>query len=340
VPNRLVVLLEILSMEILSKKDKLRNIFRLIEFSGCIFKKHHLGLVICSLGLASHLISSSSTTHELPACLRWGCPNIDEGYTVNPEDKIFLSDRMRENITQWNCDFKILGTEYLHYGHHVPYDAEFWKGAVVTMFRSPISRLISAFLFADGVMIPRGFYNYDLEVQVRMNVTQSRHPIHAYAMVPGISQCQAKMVMGYDCGNDVAPFNIKQMKEIHRRLLEDFLFFGLQEESKATYELFIAMFGIGHLNDTSVVKRGLPPPYKLIYRQGYVEGGERVGERKREELREELRSLRWSDKADEHVYEVAKRIFYKRCREYRIETKYGKGGGTGAGEASKGRRSR
>jgi hypothetical protein len=243
---------------------------------------------------------------------------------------------MRDNITQWNCQFQILGTEYLHYGHHVPYDPEFWKGATVTIFRQPINRLISAFLFADGVMIPRGFYDYELEAEVRRNVTSSPHPIYAYATLRGISQCQAKMVMGYDCGNDVAPFNPKQLREIHRRLLEDFLFFGLQEESKATYDLFLAMFGVGHLNDKSVVERGLPPPYLLAYRQNL----ERVSERRKEELREELKLMRWSDKADEFVYEIAKRIFYKRCREHGVETKYGGGGRANPGEASKGRRQR
>jgi hypothetical protein len=178
-----------------------------------------------------------------------------------------------------------------------------------------MSRLISAYLF--NIMIPRGFHNYDLEEEVRRNVTSSPHPIFTYAMTPGISQCQSKMLMGYDCGNDVSPMNPKQLQEIHRRLLDDFLFVGIQEEPQATYELFLAMFGKGHLEDPSVLQRGLKSPHLLAYRRG--EGG---GEAEREKLRRELVKMRWEDRADEHTYEVGKRIFYKRCREYSIRTRH------------------
>lgn len=183
------------------------------------------------------------------------------------------------------------------------------------MLRHPMNRLISAYLF--GVMIPRGFYNYDLEDEVRRNVTNSPHPIYTYAMTRGISQCQSKMIMGYDCGNDVSPMNLIQLQEIHRRLLKDFLFVGIQEEPQATYDLFLAMFGKGHLEDPLILQRNLKPPHLLKYRKGEV-----GDEKEREMLRKELVRMRWEDRADEHTYEVGKRIFYKRCREYSIQTKY------------------
>lgn len=201
------------------------------------------------------------------------------------------------------------------------------------MFRKPIERLISAFLFADGIMIPRGFYNYDHEAEVRKNVTSSSVPIYTYAMIRGISQCQTKMIMGYDCGNDVPAFNKKQLNEVHRRLLEDFFFFGLQEEPKATYELFIAMFGIGHLHDKLILERKLKPIYQLNYRKNIYED-----EKIKQKLRNDLLRMKWSDKADEYTYEIAKKIFYKRCEEYSIPTLYGEGGERGRGGGSGGGR--
>lgn len=185
------------------------------------------------------------------------------------------------------------------------------------MFRNPIDRIISAFLFADGMMIPRGFPDYSAEPELRKNITSSKYPIYTYATTPGIPQCQTKMIMGYDCGNDVPLFNPKQLKEIHRRLLEEFIFFGLQEEPKATYELFIAMFGIGHLNDTHIIERKLPPPYLHTYRENiYVSNQQKIN------LKRTLRELNWHDPSDEFMYEIAKKIFYKRCKEYHVSTKY------------------
>ena len=186
------------------------------------------------------------------------------------------------------------------------------------MFRNPIDRIISAFLFADGMMIPRGFPDYSIEMELRKNITSSKYPIYTYAITPGIPQCQSKMIMGYECGNDVLPFNNKQLNEIHRRILEDFIFFGLQEESKASYELFIAMLGIGHLNDTHIFERKLLPPYLQSYRQNdYVTNQQKVI------LKQTLKDLSWHDRSDEFLYDIAKKIFYKRCKEYNIVTKYG-----------------
>jgi hypothetical protein len=36
-----------------------------------------------------------------------------------------------------------------------------------------------------------------------------------------------------------------------------------------------------------------------------------------------LRNTGWRDPSDEYVYNVAKAIFYKRCEEYGISTKFG-----------------
>lgn len=77
------------------------------------------------------------------------------------------------------------------------------RHTVITIFREPTDRLISAFLF--DVMIPIGFQSKSIEERrkVKDRVRQSQDPIYSYATLPGISSCQTKMVLGFYCGADV-----------------------------------------------------------------------------------------------------------------------------------------
>jgi len=59
------------------------------------------------------------------------------------------------------------------------------KHKVVTLFRKPISRVISAFLF--DVMFPAGSpYKFsEIGKQQRLRIENEAVPIHAYATTPG-----------------------------------------------------------------------------------------------------------------------------------------------------------
>eukprot|EP00602_Paraphysomonas_sp_CaronLab_P010339 CAMPEP_0185023208 /NCGR_PEP_ID=MMETSP1103-20130426/5899_1 /TAXON_ID=36769 /ORGANISM="Paraphysomonas bandaiensis, Strain Caron Lab Isolate" /LENGTH=122 /DNA_ID=CAMNT_0027555685 /DNA_START=378 /DNA_END=742 /DNA_ORIENTATION=- len=120
----------------------------------------------------------------------------------------------------------------------------------------------------------------------------------------GIPSCQTKMVMGYKCGEDIL-FTEEDLEEVKRRIANDFAFIGLTEESKATYELFQAMFGVQHLPS--------PLPYAMMYRKNSASSIELVGN-----LTRQLRNLGWTDPFDESLYEEAQRIFYSRCVLYNV----------------------
>ena len=262
-----------------------------------------------------HIQKTSSWIGDL--LLRWSCPGIDDGYGVNPEEKVFLADRVRYNLSSWKCDSTII-TSYDHYGHHIPYDPDIAKGAVITVFRKPIDRIISAFLFADGMHIPRGHPLGDLENEVRANLSKTTHPMISYANFLGIPHCQSKMVMGYHCGEDVRGFSKSELDIAYHRLHHEFAFVGLTEEPEATYNLFRSMFGEGHLLD----KPHMLPPHRMNYRKN-----EQHNDWAQKHFEGNLRKHRWVDQPDEFVYSTAKTLFYQRCKEHGVQTEYG-----GAGE--------
>lgn len=257
-----------------------------------------------------HIQKTSSWIGDL--ILRWSCPDIDDGFIVNPEEKNFLANRVRYNLSSWKCDSEIV-TSYDHYGHHIPYDPDVAKGAVVTMFRKPINRIISAFLFADGMHIPRGHPLGDFENEIRANLSKTEHPIVSYARYLGIPHCQTKMVLGYHCGNNIPTFTKEEMVEAKTRIQFDFAFVGITEEPEATYNLFLAMFGLGHVADHPK----LDPPHKMNYRKNAHHD-----EWAQKHYTGNLKKHSWEDQPDEYVYSVAKSLFYKRCQQYGIITKY------------------
>jgi hypothetical protein len=257
-----------------------------------------------------HIQKTSSWIGDL--LLRWSCPGIDDGFKVDPDEHHFLADRVRHNLSSWKCDSEII-TSYDHYGQHIPYDPHVAKGAVVTMFRKPMDRIISAFLFADGMHIPRGHPLGDFEHEIRANLSKTPHPIISYAGFLGIPHCQTKMVLGYHCGNNIPTFTKEEMSDARSRVQNDFAFIGITEEPEASYLLFLAMFGPGHVADHPE----LAPPYQLSYRKNAHHD-----DWAKKHFTGNLKKHGWEDQPDEYIYGVARSVFYRRCLEYQVATKY------------------
>jgi hypothetical protein len=203
-------------------------------------------------------------------------------------------------------------------GWHQPYTpngakTRNMKGRIVTMFREPRNRIISAFLFSSGLMLPKGFdikpSHQEERKQIKNHLLNTSHPIVSYASYPGIPSCQTKMVLGYDCGTDI---EIKGhgMTEALRRIREDFLFFGLTEEPEATAELFrLTVGGWGYDKD------GMTLPSPSVW-------GSRINSEHNKSshdfLSRELTEGHWKDVFDEALYAEAAQIFYAKCKQYNI----------------------
>lgn len=88
-------------------------------------------------------------------------------------------------------------------GWHLSYNDQRMNHSIVTLFRNPTNRIISAFLF--DMLIPYGFPNKTIEerLAVKALVRATENPIYSYATLPGISSCQTKMVLGYGCGEHI-----------------------------------------------------------------------------------------------------------------------------------------
>ena len=71
----------------------------------------------------------------------------------------------------------------------------------------------------------------------------NRSSVLAYAALPGIAHCQTKMVLGHDCGADVA-LAIGDGPEAIRRVREEFLFVGLQDDFRRSVALLHAALGV------------------------------------------------------------------------------------------------
>lgn len=251
--------------------------------------------------------------------LFFACPKLLTMFKTELQHRSapFIYDRLnpyfeKDNYTTtnpFNCTTEIVPINK-RYGYHDPYDPNIVKGITVTMFRDPAERLISAFLFNDGVMLPPGFRSKFSRPEVKKHVRSAPVPIIEYANTPGIASCQTKMVMRQECGTPVN-MSSADVTEAKRRIKNDFKFIGITEESRATAELFYKMFGkIGNQ----------VPPHDFqnrMYRQNTQHTVE-----KNSELLHILRSHNWHDDADTELYRHARSIFYSRCQQYNVSVNH------------------
>lgn len=250
----------------------------------------------------------------------WACPHVLGAFDQAVQDEISVYSTEEFRTTIGLCKIKLFDTydkRFGRYGYHVPYlPRQFprMKYSTVSVFRRPIDRLISAFLFRGGVMIPRGsvyhskYYNetvHKAAVAFKRSIRSATYPIVAYANHPEIPSCQAKMVLGYHCGSNVV-ITATMIAEAKRRLREEFLFVGLTEEPQATLHLFHAIFGGMNVGINDKIRRNTGHTVEV-----------------HDQLVEILRQHHWSDTPDEEVYREAARIFYARCEKYGIATVHG-----------------
>lgn len=253
--------------------------------------------------------------------LLWGCSSIRKDKQIVAK---FSADPMvygilSKNLQKVPCE-TTFHTGAFEYGYHVPYGVEQNK-STVTLFRNPYNRLISAFLYGKGVhqiMFPLGFPNrakvkYDLRDKIR----KSQYPILTYATLPGIMSCQAKMVLGSECGQPVRLSN-SSIAEAQRRIRYDFAFVGLTEESEASARLFLAMYQPN--NEDSLIDQE-----QIV---GTLNHAPRMNQAHTSEtnmaLLHILQQHDWQDRPDEEVYAEAVEVFFERCSAYGISTEHTK----------------
>lgn len=204
------------------------------------------------------------------------------------------------------------------FGFHWPMNHESMKGNTITLFRKPLSRIISAFLF--DMMLPQGFGNRTPEVkqQWREHINKTDSPVYAYSQIPGIANCQTKMVLGFRCG---VPMNLTrdQMNEAIIRVQKDFYFIGLTEESDASANLFLAMHGAeGGLPLRKTLSELTDPPFRFTHyrRSRHHSANNHI------KYEQQMIAHGWKDEFDEAVFRTAANMFYDRCKQYNIVTKH------------------
>lgn len=236
--------------------------------------------------------------------LLWACPSLS---MFDSSNTYAIYNRWNKNATVHNasCGSEVLDLIPKRFGFHVPYSRDYpeMNHTVLTMFREPRDRLVSAFLFNEGIMLPRGYKIPPHAIaELKRNISNSPHPILSYAQLPGIASCQMKMLIGHNCGENVV-LSEDLLNEAFRRLHADVAFFGLTEEPLATLELFHAMFG----------------GYSLIKIPAIRQNSRYTNEYKGL-LLQTLESFSWRDYWDDALYNEARRVFYQRCRVYNIST--------------------
>lgn len=162
--------------------------------------------------------------------------------------------------------------------------------ALVGLLRHPVQRLLSAFhhgMHAPGM--PR-------ERHARLR-QQCRGDAACFARFPGVAGCQAKMLLGHACGEDV-PLPGDSIQQAVQRLREWFAFVGVAECFTASVCAFHRQLG------------GAPAE---VERQHVRQGVRRVqpvaGGGRGEDFRyDEAQLGGFVDEADEAVYAEAKRL--------------------------------
>lgn len=251
--------------------------------------------------------------------LLWGCGSVrlqTSAFISNP----MLYSAVAKKLLSMKCETTYY-TGKFNFGYHVPHPLHM-NGSTVTLFRNPYTRVVSSFLYGKGVhqiMFPLGFPNRaKVKFELREQIRESPDPIFTYAQLPGIASCQAKMVLGRECG-EPATISPAQLVEAARRMRHDFAFVGLTEESEASARLFLAMY------------RPEASPTAPVTHEELINGlysTPRANVHHTTELNDELlavlRKHQWRDAPDEAVYAVAVELFFERCARYGIVTKHTK----------------
>jgi len=278
--------------------------------------------------------------------LIWGCSSLrkilikkfDESAKYRLNGVIYTAVG---NISQLHCEMDFY-TGKFGFGYHIPFPqlnhlSHKLNGTTVSLFRQPSNRVISSFLHGKGphaIMFPLGFPNRaKVKYSLREQIRASQFPILTYAELPGISGCQTKMILGRECG-EVTSFKEGDLREAKRRLREDMLFVGLTEESNASAQLFMAMFGVSgsnnNLKSSNTSSDQLAIPSGKTFVDMYVPNMQILAPRRNSQhtnalnsgLRRTLQVHGWKDHHDEALFAEAARIFYGRCRQHGIRTKF------------------
>lgn len=240
----------------------------------------------------------------------YACPNMAAEFEKE-ENNQFLYEQLKNDVSKVaKCDAKILLGRDGGYGWHDPFVPELTNGSTVALFRKPRNRLVSAFLFGSGMMIPPGHLhspNETMQAEIFKYISNTTYPIMTYARYLGIPSCQTKMVLGHNCGTEVT-ITGELLAEAKRRVEHDFAFVGLTEESAASADLFYAMYGAGKPEPKV-------QPHTKMYRENTNHS-----KMTRTRLLEVLREQNWSDPPEQALYQHVRRIFYERCAKYNIST--------------------
>ena len=228
------------------------------------------------------------------------------------EDSKKLHVKIHENI-QHRCEVNLL-PEY-SFGFHFPNNGNLIRpGTILTMFRKPVDRLISAFLYDPrGGMLPAGYPQRDSrEAEIHSQINNATFPIVAYANLPPIHSCQVKMLLGYPCGKDLGrELTDQDQAEAQRRLHHDLLAFGLTEDYPASFALFDAILAeqipLEHTNPVQTTSR-------RIRKNSHNDAATHS------RLQLQLEQYQWSDPHDDALYLEAAILFCDRCSTYNITT--------------------
>jgi hypothetical protein len=252
------------------------------------------------------LNDSATVVHHLDYLV-----HVDEYFHKHNVTRVQI--QRRASIMNCSVNFE---SYYAGFGFHRPYNQpDRMNHTIVTLFRNPSSRVISAYLF--DIMFPLGSrsYNGTSIEQMKKNIRRANNSILAYALSPGIASCQTKMMIGYNCGEDV-PLNANDLDEAKRRL-HDLYFFGLTEESEASANLFLAMhFQDGGLPYRRSLEELSYPPFKFTT----TRKNRKHSKDAHADLTRQLNESGWKDVHDEILFAEATKIFYERCQLYSIKT--------------------
>jgi hypothetical protein len=236
------------------------------------------------------------------------CPDILKSYEAyrleHPNVKSFIYDLLIKRKISADCNAKLCPKRF---GFHIPYNETLMKGHVVAIFRHPMSRIISAYLFRNEMMIPNGM-PFDQRYPIHNARAAGIYlPIYDYVRLPGMTGCQTKLALGHKCGEGekYADFQSRESMAMAKKTMRDFAFVGLTEYPIETEQLYRAMFGGEELKHFQ--------PHKIKYRANKMHSST-----SHETLLANLTAHKWKDEVDEQFYDEAKQVFFERCKLYRI----------------------
>ena len=252
------------------------------------------------------------------AILRVCCPGYFDARTGAPADRWQNLPASFSEEQRAACGATVVRHQRENgemWSFHRPYDVRRQRARAVALFRDPKARVAAAFYFykMDDVMLPPGFRLRDhppdpSRGQKRWHehlyavLAGSPNPLKTYADLPGISGCQTKMVLGFECARDLAITEAARAEAV-RRLREDFAFVGLQEQWESSVELLWRMFGV-----PGAPRPGVDTATDTHYRQGSYN---------RTQARRDL--ARYSDPDDETIFEEARALLIWRCNAFGVE---------------------